>query len=200
MLGGQAYALRDDLNRVLTTAPAVLSGASATYSSQPFVLLDYFDSDLRPKMRAFKVLREKLAAGIVFDYVVTAGGDLDRSGAGRILQAPMPLPFLPPPVDATGKNYNTEPFANSGDLPTGWNSSLASGVYSNYARFTYRDRKENFWVLRGLHAGLPSLRAGTYNLTTAKWMPPTPRNSIPRVTAMPMATTSPPPRVTTHCC
>ena len=43
MLGGQAYALRDDLNKTAATVPAVLTGASATYSSEPFVLVDYFE-------------------------------------------------------------------------------------------------------------------------------------------------------------
>ena len=105
----------------------------------------------------------------------------------------MPLPFLPPPVEIRTNittvlttstianvttvrttmmtnfvpfNYNTEPPDNSGDLPVGWASLPASGVYSNYARFTYKDRKENFWVLRGLHAGLPALKAGSYNPVT----------------------------------
>lgn len=162
MLGGQAYALRDDLN--------VTTGAG--YSSQPFVLLDYTAADGRPSMRAFKVLREKPTAGVVFDYIVTAGGNRSRSGAGSSLQAPMPLPFLPPPVEyltngatITTVNYNTEPGANSGDLPVGWTAAHAA-TYPNYARFTYKDRKDNFWVLRGLHAGLPTLESGTYNTGT----------------------------------
>lgn len=162
MLGGQAYALRDDLN--------VTTGAG--YSSQPFVLLDYTAADGRPSMRAFKVLREKPTAGVVFDYIVTAGGNRSRSGAGSSLQAPMPLPFLPPPVEyltngatITTVNYNTEPGANSGDLPVGWTAAHAA-TYPNYARFTYKDRKDNFWVLRGLHAGLPTLESGTYNTST----------------------------------
>lgn len=77
--GGQAFALRDDLN--ITTG----SG----YTSDPFVLLAYTESDGRPAMRTFKVLREKPEAGIVFDYA---------REAGTILQAPMPLPLLEKPL------------------------------------------------------------------------------------------------------
>jgi hypothetical protein len=173
MLGGQAFALRDDLNIVSATIPAVLDGEGATYSSEPFVLLDHTGPDGRPSVRAFKVLREKPAAGMAFDYVVQAGGDLQRGGAGNLLQAPMPLPLLPAPVEriqlemngstkSIRTNYNTEPFASSGDLPMGWTAEMTDGVYSNYARFTYRDRKEGFWVLRGVHDGPPALEAGFY--------------------------------------
>ena len=175
MIGGQAYALRDDLNLTSATTPAVLTGAGATYSSQPFVLLDYTDSDGRPKMRAFKVLREKPAAGIVFDYIVTAGGNAAQSGRGQMLQPPMPLPFLSPPVELvtngvgaaaviTTINYNTEPSANSGDLPGNW-ASADQAKYASYKSFTYRDRKEKFWVTRGAHAGPPVLQSGTYDTT-----------------------------------
>lgn len=75
MQGGQAYALRDDLN--ITTG--------SKYSSAPYVLLDYVEADGRPAMRPFKVLREKPAEGITFNYSIKAG---------TILQPPMPLPLL----------------------------------------------------------------------------------------------------------
>ena len=164
MLGGQAYALRDDLNRTATTVPARLTGADATYSSSPFILLRYVESDGRPAMHPFRVLREKPELGVMFDYVVQAGGNAEQGGAGKILQAPMPLPFLPPPVDES-VNRNTETSTTGGDLPAGWTSwsSTLKAQLSNYSRFTYLDRKNNFWVLRGLHAGLPVLDAGTYN-------------------------------------
>ncbi|HSH16417.1 MAG TPA: hypothetical protein VLD18_10310, partial [Verrucomicrobiae bacterium] len=79
MQGGQAFALRDDLN--LTTG--------SDYSSAPFVLLDYLEADNRPAQRVFKVLREKPEAGIRFDYAINAG---------LILQPPMPLPLLDKPL------------------------------------------------------------------------------------------------------
>ncbi len=79
MLGGQGYALRDDLN--VTTDEG--------YTSEPYVLIDYEEEDARPAMAVFKVLREKPEAGIVFDYEVPAG---------TILQAPMPLPLLDKPI------------------------------------------------------------------------------------------------------
>lgn len=148
MLAGQAYALRDDLNIT----------SSNGYSSDPFVLVNFMDSDGRPSMDVFKVRREAPEAGILFDYVVEAG---------TLLQEPMPLPLLPAPVEGEGAsaiNYNTEPPANSGDLPVGWNDILdGSGPYSYYRSFTYQDRKNEFWVYRGLHAGLPALQAGSYN-------------------------------------
>ncbi len=147
MIGGQAWALRDDLN--ITNALG--------YSSAPFVLLEYVKGDGRPAMHAFKVRREKPEAGILFDYVAEAG-------AG-VLQAPMPLPVMEPPVEGIGinvVNYNAEPPGNSLDLPGGWNSGSAQGPYSHYQRFTFEDRKHDFHVYRGLHAGLPLLRAGQY--------------------------------------
>ncbi len=96
MLGGQAYALRDDLN--ITTPNG--------YSSDPFVLIDYTDADGRPSMSVFKVRREKPEAGILFDYIVEAG---------TLLQEPMPLPLLQLPVEGSGAsaiNYNVEPSAD----------------------------------------------------------------------------------------
>ncbi|MBI4323655.1 MAG: hypothetical protein HY674_00150, partial [Chloroflexi bacterium] len=77
MQGGQAWALRDDLN--------ITSGAN--YTSDPFVLLDYVESDGRPAMRVFKVLREK--GNVRFNYQVEAG---------TVLQPPMPLPLMEKPL------------------------------------------------------------------------------------------------------
>ena len=148
MIGGQAYALRDDLN--------VTTGSG--FSSLPYVLLDYTAADGRPAVRAFKVLREK--PGVLFDYVVEAG---------KQLQAPMPLPLLPAPVEIVTSststnqvNYNSEIVPSVRDLPVGWNDSFSAGVYGHYDNFTYRDRKDGFWVMRGPHSGLPKLEAGTY--------------------------------------
>ncbi|MEN9675516.1 MAG: hypothetical protein RIS76_1412, partial [Verrucomicrobiota bacterium] len=162
MLGGQAYALRDDLN-------VTVSGPD--YSSEAMVLLKYVAADGRPALRPFRVRREKPEAGIVFDYVVEAGGNADRGGAGKPLQPPMPLPLLPPPVDADGNNLNTENSATAGDTPPGWNSDPEpvagyDSFWATYPRFTFRDRKENFWVKRGVHGGQPVLKAGTYNPAT----------------------------------
>ena len=158
MIGGQAYALRDDLN--------ITSGTG--FSSLPFVLLNYTEADGRAAMRAFKVQRENALQGQVFDYVVEAG---------KQVQAPMPLPLLSLPLQtltnltATSTNiyttnYNAETSGNGGDLPSGWTSSEASGAFGSYTTFTYRDRKNGFWVMRGPHAGLPSLAAGSYSSST----------------------------------
>ena len=156
MLGGQAYALRDDLNH---------ANPGPSYSSAPYVLLDYTGSDGRPAMHVWHVRREKPEAGILFDYVVDAGS---------ILQAPMPLPLMAPPVVGSGqyaKDFDTEPSANSGDLPVGWNNSFANSQYAHYAGFTLEDRKHEFWVYRGLHAGLPPLEAGAYDPTNNSFGP-----------------------------
>ena len=158
MIGGQAYALRDDLN--------VTSGAN--FSSLPYVLLDYTEADSRPAMRPFQVLRENAAQGLVFDYVVEAG---------KQLQAPMPLPLLPQPLQTLTNltatttniyvtNYNFETSGSGGDLPVGWTASETNTQFGNYNTFTFRDRKNGFWVMRGLHAGLPALAAGTYSAST----------------------------------
>ena len=84
MIGGQAYALRDDLNIHREPIPV-----KSAYSSDPYVLLEFTGSDGRPDMRAFQVLREQPEQGIIFDYEVEAG---------TILQAPMPLPLLDKPL------------------------------------------------------------------------------------------------------
>lgn len=147
MAGGTAFALRDDLN--------ITSGAN--YSSEPFVLVSYTADDGRPAMSVFRVLREKPESGYVFDYIATAG---------QLLQAPMPLPLLAKPVEGTGDsavNYNTEPSHSGEDLPGGWQEDDATGPYGHYKAFTWRDRHHDFWVYRGLHAGLPALQAGTYD-------------------------------------
>jgi hypothetical protein len=163
MLAGQAYALRDDLN---------VTNVSG-YSSDPFVLIDYTDSDGRPNMSVYKVRREKPEAGILFDYIVEAG----QNG---MLQAPMPLPLLEQPIEGSGAsavNYNNAPPATSQDLPVGW-SSLINTNLGHYQNFTYQDRKHNFWVYRGLHAGLPPLQAGSYNPTNNSF------GSLPAATAV----------------
>ena len=146
ILGGAAYALRDDLNN--TNAPG--------YTSAPFVLIQYLAADLRPAMVLFHVRREAPEQGELFDYVVQAGA---------VLQAPMPLPLLPPPVVGSGTaavNFNTAPPSTSGDLPANWNPSTPLAYYSGY---TFQDRNHNFWVYRGPHAGLPALQLGAYNPT-----------------------------------
>lgn len=95
MQGGQAFALRDDLNQV---------GADPElFSSEPWVLLEYIDGTGRPAMHAYHVVRERLDRGIAFDFPIAAGTPL---------QPPMPLPLLDPPMvtlkDGTRINLNAE--------------------------------------------------------------------------------------------
>ena len=129
MIGGQAYALRDDLNVI---------SADDSYTSEPCVLLGYTEADRRPAMIAFKVLREKPAAGIVFNYTVEAG---------TILQAPMPMPLLERPLVA---RETGEPFRSlNQELLTAealQDSFSPGNTAVDYARFTLQDRKGNVWV------------------------------------------------------
>src|SRR5215475_9689010 len=100
----------------------------------------------------------------------------------------MPLPLLEPPLEGTGAtkqggtnplfsedhnavNYNNEPAETSGDLPVGYNNLSSSSPLTNYAQFTFQDRKHDFWVYRGLHSGLPPLQVGTYNVTNNTFDP-----------------------------
>jgi hypothetical protein len=121
MAAGRAWALRDDLNMPTT--------------SEPYVLVRYRALDGRPAIEPFKVLREKPADNIVFNY---------QAEAGKILQAPMPLPILPLPLE--GKRVrNTETTSAEND-PHGH-----AGAPAHYGRYTYEDRKGIHWVYRGPH-------------------------------------------------
>lgn len=105
--GGQAFALRDDLNITSTES----------FTSQPFVLLDYIEADGRPAVRAFRVLREKPEVGITFDYA---------RNAGTILQPPMPLPLLEKPL---APNIAGQP-------PRSLNAEIGTYTVSSSARLT----------------------------------------------------------------
>lgn len=165
IMGGKAYATRDDLNITNTSGPTA-------YSSHPFVLVEHRNTDGRPDMAIFRVLREKPAEGIVFDYLVPAG---------QRIQPPAPLTFLALPLEGSGdaaQNYNAEPSSGSGDLPVGWADPMASGPFGHYAGFTYRDRKHDFWVYRGPHRGLEALRAGRYDPVTRSFVPITSATAV----------------------
>ena len=158
IIGGRAYALRDDLNVDLLQADA-----STPYTSDPYVLVKYTAMDGRPAMSVFHVSREKPDQGILFDYVVEAGG---------MLQAPMPLPYLPVPIsDTTGQPvtfYNSESME---DLPANWDALTADDRLSldAYKRYTYQDRKGHHLVYRGSHDGVPALDAGAYDVLNHQW-------------------------------
>ncbi len=124
LIAGEAYALRDDLNTSATSLPAVL--------------VNYRAPDGRPAMRVFRVLREKQDAlhNYRFQYNVDAG---------TILQAPAPLPFLPPPVNAQGQLMNAEVATQGADA--------GNNTPAYYDKFTYEDRKHSHWVYRGPHTG-----------------------------------------------
>jgi len=149
MSGGIPYATRDDLN--------VETNVNGEYSSAPFVLVAYDAFDGRPAMATYRILREKPSVGWVFDYTIPAG---------QLLQRPPPRTFLQKPTTGAGDtevSRNYEPRLAEQDLPGGWVAGDGAGSVSHYQRFTYQDRKQNMWVYRGPHAGLPVLRAGTYD-------------------------------------
>ncbi|HKX62637.1 MAG TPA: hypothetical protein VJS65_12345, partial [Verrucomicrobiae bacterium] len=116
--GGQAYALRNDLNITATSG----------FTSEPFVLLDYIEADGRPALRPFRVLRQKPAAGITFDYL---------RNAGTILQPPMPLPLLEKPLAPSiagqpPKSLNTE----IGDYTVSASAVLPAGGFTSHSLTT----------------------------------------------------------------
>lgn len=114
MQGGQAYALRDDLN--------ILSGPS--YSSDPFVLLEYTAEDGRLAVRPFHVVRENLGEGWRFDYLVNAG---------TVLQAPMPLPLLEVPF---APKLPGKPRLSLNEEFTAWTVTASTPVSNQWALTT----------------------------------------------------------------
>jgi hypothetical protein len=141
MLGGRAYALRDDLN--LTTA-------GATYTSEPYLLLAHSNAvDKRPAMKAYKVVRTD--ATYTFNYTATAG---------TLLVKPYPLPLLPLAMVGTGDAATAKDLEIVGaDAPV--NTAVQSA--NAYKGFTFKDRKGFTWIHRGPHAtGTPSLTMKLY--------------------------------------
>jgi hypothetical protein len=126
MLGGRAYALRDDLN--------VTSGAG--YTSKPCLLLAYTDpEDGRPAMHA---------------YNITRGNFTYNSTAGTLLVKPYPLPLMPLPLVGSGVNQVSK------DVEIIGTENIPNSTVSNnpaYQKFTFQDRKGFTWVHRGPHAG-----------------------------------------------
>ncbi|MES2705021.1 MAG: hypothetical protein V4726_00315 [Verrucomicrobiota bacterium] len=135
MIGGRAYALRDDLN-VPTFDGTVPSGATRT--SPPFVLVAYTDpADSRPAIHAYKVRSEDDTHTFSYSAV-----------AGNLLVKPYPLPLMPQPLAGTGAARTSKDIEIlTADQPadTALNSDPA------YNSFTFQDRKGFTWVHRGPH-------------------------------------------------
>ncbi len=150
--GGSLWALRDDLNVT----------AGTNYSSAAFALLEFIDSDGRPSMKPFSVVREDASQGFTFQYGVSVG---NNGGLAPILQAPMPLPLLPAPrVTTTTRSLNTEITSlNIGGLTT-TNQSIKFGPRSAIGvlnvgmtlgeRFSLPTHRE--YVLAGNVSGVPT--------------------------------------------
>jgi len=139
MQGGQAFALRDDLNLTAATVPAVLLQPGATFSSEPFVLLDYIESDGKPAMRPFHVIREKPEAGITFEF---------QKPAAQILQAPMPLPLL---GAAFAPKIPGVPRKGLSDELVAWKVTASEQVPTNSSYWTFTTETTNgvppYWTL-----------------------------------------------------
>ena len=130
MIGGRAYAMRDDLNIAVSGIPQ---------QSQPFVLLTYTDpNDGRPSIHAYKVVRED--ATYTFNY---------NAVAGTLLNSPYPLPLMSLPFDEDGICLNEEVTPPSGEDPAP--NAGAPGIYGSFAM---KDRKGFHWVFRGPHDGV----------------------------------------------
>ena len=134
LLGGRAYALREDLN---VFAPYKASLVDGDYTSEPFVLVAYTDpSDDRPAIHAYRVLREidenedriKDDGDILFDYTATAG---------TLLVTPYPLPLLNLPLEGEGVDRASKNVEIMGADPA-QNADVATT--SAYENFTFQDR------------------------------------------------------------
>ena len=130
LISGRAWALRDDLN--------------VAVSSAPYVLLSYTDADQRPSMRVFQVLREDATHN--FNRIPEV--------AGVALQRPLPLTILPLPIKADGtvQNYEVDPLTYPDDPLPAFDATRDAG-YEAYRKFTYTDRKGTAWIYRGPHGG-----------------------------------------------
>ncbi len=138
MSGGQAFALRDDLN--ITGTQNTGLGA---YSSEPYVLLEFADADGRPSVEAFHVLREKPEDGLTFRFSVTAG---------TILQPPMPLPLLDAPVVIS----NQIPISLNTEVADGWTVGSSDSSDGTQVRLAMMER----FVPGGTHKSLALEDAG----------------------------------------
>lgn len=139
MLGGRAYALREDLN--------VTTGSD--YTSEPYVLISYLDSeDQRPAMAVYRVQRESHEHR--FDYPAVAG---------NLLVKPYPLPLMPLPLEEVSPGKWA-----SKDVEVGIESPQNSDLAANqaYEKFTFQDRKGFTWVHRGPHQAAVFNRASYF--------------------------------------
>jgi hypothetical protein len=133
MVGGNVYALRDDLNVT----------SSDQYSSAPYVLIAYHESAVgRPAMRVAKVVRSNDTYPLSWN-----------KPAGTPVQAPMPLALLPLPLVDENDPYSVK---NSevilvADNATSSTAPVGSSVSVNYNSFTFVDRKGMHWLYRGPH-------------------------------------------------
>jgi len=126
LTAGRAYAIRDDLNFPETT-------------SEAYTLVRYQALDGRPAMKVFAVLREGF--GNLFNYPAVAG---------KVLQAPAPLSFLPLPLETVDGKQVSRNKEVTGANPD--NAEFDSPDDSaDYHKFTFEDRKGLKWVYRGPH-------------------------------------------------
>ena len=135
MIGGNVYALRDDLNNTTATA---------AFTSQPYVLISYQEASTgRAAMRVAKVIRSNDTYPLAWN-----------KAAGTPVQAPMPLALLPLPLTNEADPYsvrNAEVAGVPDDRATSPTAPTETTVPVNYNSFTFRDRKGMHWLYRGPH-------------------------------------------------
>jgi hypothetical protein len=147
LLGGNVYALRDDLNR-----PA---------SSQPFVLLQYTDAvDRRPAMRVAKVVRATDTYPLVYNKI-----------AGTPLTPPQPLADLPLPKNPDKSVRNEEVAVLPDVLPAKRDYIGVENLafIAAYDKFTFEDRKGTHHLFRGAHAKTSATAVTANGLTSASF-------------------------------
>jgi hypothetical protein len=135
MIGGNVYALRDDLNNTTATA---------AFTSQPYVLISYQEASTgRAAMRVAKVIRSNDTYPLAWN-----------KAAGTPVQAPMPLALLPLPLTNEADPYSVRnaEVAGVSDHATSPTAPTETTVPVNYNSFTFRDRKGMHWLYRGPHS------------------------------------------------
>ena len=148
MIGGNVYALRDDLNDT----------ATASYSSEPYLLVAYHEALTgRPAMRVAKVIRSNATYPLEWN-----------KAAGTPVQAPMPLALLPLPLTDENDPYSVKNVEVVGvvDEASNTNAPTGTSVPVNYDSFTFVDRKGMHWLYRGPHT--PSSATASASLEADK--------------------------------
>lgn len=98
--------------------------------------------------------------------------------AGTVLQPPLPLAVMPPPIrTSTKRSANTEVTPANLDPP----ASVLGTSFDYYSSFTFEDRNGLKWIYRGQHApnnSPPALQMKFYYATRAGFAYPNPTTGV----------------------